>query len=607
MTVDPILAAFSVGFPVQKGSVSDLARRSILVLASPAEIQDLAVPLRSIVAHGRDLWVYDAADTTSAHDGAVTLVSADGRRYKRVAGLATATAADLVTILGEGGLDVSTIAGASEAGVLGTTAAGAVTWLDPSALANLIDDALGSSDWRSGAAAATSSKVVAHLPANGWTGQIGADGRLVQMGDGSLRVGGGGSRYFNADPTAANIGTLRALGVPRGVTVAPGKIWQGASSGWFVDNLGWPWAWGGNTYGVLGDGTTTSRALPKRIEWFVTNGFKVASIVPHTTGLEQDCLGVFFLEDGGAERTAYLGYNGQGAAGDGTTASGNKTTPVIVGGATPLTGITYLHASAHPITVVARNAARSWWGWGANTGSCLGITGTNFTTPQALTAMAGWTKALCGNTVTIALTAEGGARVAGQNTNGEMGQNNTSALTGWQTPIGLASGVVDIAVGQTSGAQLGAIVEAGGARTLWCWGYNGAGALGLAGTSILAPAAPTGPFQGSVKEVKFAGIYNSGAYEASYVRTADDRLYAAGYNGNLQLTIGIVGSVSTFTEVVGLRGTIVDWAVVGFANAFGLLVLTDEGCFSSGYHTTGAAGTGPTLTNEAVLQHLWIP
>lgn len=607
---DPVNSVYPAGSPVDKSAIKTYeGSRDVLVLQNASEITSMALPLRRVVILGRSLYTYDSTDITSAHNGTTVLVDATGRRYIRSSNLADASSTEILAALDGAGLPATQLTDGDDDTVFGQRS-GAKSWLTGSEIASIIDGALGGDDWREGAGSIALSSRVDYLPANAWVGMIGTVGRLVQMGDGTIRVCGQGDRSFNGDPTTADIAQTRVLGVPDDTTVQAGKIYMGASSGFFIDQNDYPWSWGRNNYGVLGDGSTTDRARPLRIEWFATNSFKVASIFPIPSGNDVDCIGVYFLEKGGTGRVAYLGSHVYGAAGDGTAASGNKTTPVIVGGGTPLTSITYLYASDDPTTVLARKSDGSWYGWGANTYSCLGISGSNHTSPQALTAMQGWVEARCTGDTTVALTSVGGGvRTAGNNTNGGLGVGNTSTLSGWQTPTGLSSDVVAIrcnASSNTTAPIFGAIKEASpGDRVAYLWGFNGSACMGDGTTTNrTAPYAPAASWQGGVEDLMIGGTYSGGSYGAVFIRTTS-AIFAAGFNNNANLCIGITGTASSFTRVLGLRGTIQDWSCVGYQGGSGLIVLTDRGCFSGGWNSEGACGIG-TTTNETVLQPLWV-
>lgn len=84
----PIDAIIVDNIKVSKGSFRNyIAARLAFVLASASEIQALDMAGCLAVTLGRVTYAYDAADTTTAHDGDTCLVSFDGRRYKSASGL----------------------------------------------------------------------------------------------------------------------------------------------------------------------------------------------------------------------------------------------------------------------------------------------------------------------------------------------------------------------------------------------------------------------------------------------------------------------------------------------------------------------------------------
>ena len=613
---DPVNSVYQTGVAVDKGAVKGYeTAREILVLSDKDEIQNLSLPNRKLVAAGRTLYAYDATDTTTVH-GTTVIVSQDGRRFKRILTMDNATAAEIAAFIEGADIGPSIITPDGAGKVLGTTTAGVSAWLTPAEVADIIDDALGGDDWRVGAGGLALPGTVLKLPANAWRGMMGGTNRIVQMADKLIKASGRGNHYTNGDISGNSRGIMTTIPVPSSITPQTGKVYMGSAAGFFIDQNEIPWGWGSNAYGVLGLGDTSDRAAPTKITWFETNNFKVREIIPLPSGYDEDCIGVYFLESGGTGRVAYAGYHGNGNAGDGTaaTTTGHKTAPVIVGGGSPLTDIDYLFASCNPVTVLARKSNGSWYGWGENTNNCLAIPSgtTNYTSPQALTAMQGWVKAVCGSGFTVALTAIGGAaKTAGRNSEGALGIGTTGTVTGvWSQPTGLTSGVMDVGCSQGQGVvTVFAITESTpGDRRLKTWGYNGSGSTGVGsvGTNTLSPAEPAGAFQGKVVAAIAGGSYN-GAYLSTYVRT-ETEVYAAGYNGYNNLSIGVAGgNIGAFAKVLGVQGTIADIANFGYNNGFGFVVLTDRGCFSGGYNGNSECGTGPHTFHEAVLQPLFTP
>ncbi len=130
-----------------------------------------------------------------------------------------------------------------------------------------------------------------------------------------------------------------------------------ASSGQHTVGLrsnGTVWAWGNNTTGHLGDGTTYARSSPVSVVGGFTDWVQVDAGSSHTIGLRSN--GTVWA----------WGYNGNGQLGDNTTTS--KRSPVsVVGG---FTNWVQVDAGAnHSIGIRANGTA---WAWGNNGQGRLG-------------------------------------------------------------------------------------------------------------------------------------------------------------------------------------------------------------------------------------------
>ncbi|HEX8435859.1 RCC1 domain-containing protein, partial [Archangium sp.] len=123
------------------------------------------------------------------------------------------------------------------------------------------------------------------------------------------------------------------------------------------------WAWGNNSYGQLGDGSTTERNAPVQV---LTGVSAVAAGFAHTLALKQD--GSLWA----------WGYNSAGQLGDGSTTQRN--TPVQV-----LTGVSSMTAGTGHTLAIKQDG--SLWAWGGNGWGQLGDgSNTSRTTPvQVLT------------------------------------------------------------------------------------------------------------------------------------------------------------------------------------------------------------------------------
>ena len=223
--------------------------------------------------------------------------------------------------------------------------------------------------------------------------------------------------------------------------------------------------WGNNSYGRLGDGTTTSRSTPVDVTG-LTSGVLAIAARPssiHTCAL---------TPPGGVK---CWGSNNRGQLGDGTTTP--RLTPVDVSGLT--SGVTAISAGHFHTCALTSSGGVKCWGynqWGqlgspAPTDSYLPVDVSGLSSVTAISA--GWD-------ATCALTSQGGVQCWGRNDVGQLGNNTTIDSS---TPVdvsGLSSGVTAISVGNK---QACALTSLGGVK---CWGTNSVGQLGN-GTTTNSP------------------------------------------------------------------------------------------------------------------------
>ncbi|MDD4964543.1 MAG: FG-GAP-like repeat-containing protein [Gallionella sp.] len=159
-------------------------------------------------------------------------------------------------------------------------------------------------------------------------------------------------------------------------------------------------------------------------------------------------------------------------AGNGTFQSAQTTQTVAVSGSATATGMTKISAGQfHSCTVTATGGVKCW---GLNTQGQLGDnTLIDRLTPVDVVGLTSGVVAISsGNNHTCALTSVGGVKCWGENFYGGLGDNSTVNRSTPVDVIGLTSGVVAISAG---GTHTCALTVAGGVK---CWGDNIYGELG---------------------------------------------------------------------------------------------------------------------------------
>ncbi|WP_151087102.1 RCC1 domain-containing protein [Hymenobacter baengnokdamensis] len=408
---------------------------------------------------------------------------------------------------------------------------------------------------------------------------LAADGMPYAWGTNGSGQLGSGSTTLATTPVA-----VAGLVQPRGYVQAA----VGSRHTVAVQASGVLGAWGSNTHGELGNGTTNSTA----------NSTPVAvgqGAMPAGTRLVQVAAGDFTTIALSASGTAYTwGYNNFGQLGNGSTTS-SSTPGAVSQGAMP-TGTRLVQVAAGPSHMLALAADGTAYAWGSNSSGQLGNgTTTTSSTPVAVSLPAGvrLVQVAVGSSYSLALAADGTAYAWGLNSSGYLGNGSTTSSS---TPVAVSQGamptgtrLVQIAAGNYHAVALAAD------GTTYAWGQNIYGQLGngTTTTSTTPVAVSQGALPAGTRLVQvMANNYISQAL------AADGRLYTWGYNTYGQL--GINSTTNSTTPAAEYSG-LTQWRglAVGPGANHALVLGQSAAVFMAGYNSLGQLGDG-TTTNSLV-------
>ena len=269
------------------------------------------------------------------------------------------------------------------------------------------------------------------------------------------------------DNSYGQLGINSTIGKSTPVTTfAGGANWKSVSCGFqhtaAIKTDGTLWTWGINTFGQLGDNTTTRRSTPVTTFLGENNWKQVSGGGSHTVAIKTD--GTLWT----------WGYNAFGQLGINATTT--RTTPVQVFGS----ATNWKQVSGGGSHTVAIKTDGTLWTWGYNYNGQLGINATTQRNTPVTTFLGGsdWKQVAAGGNHTLAIKTDGTLWTWGYNVVGQLGINTsgTDILTPVTTFVG-GSNWKQVAGGSTHTAA----IKTDG--TLWTWGDNSSGELGINNTS----------------------------------------------------------------------------------------------------------------------------
>ena len=374
----------------------------------------------------------------------------------------------------------------------------------------------------------------------GFSLAVGSDGNAYAWGDNTYGKLGDGTRTQRTTPVKVS----KPTNTPTDFTYVQ------VSAGWnhslALGSNGYVYAWGNNDSGRLGDGTTTDRNMPVKVE-------KPADAPTNFTYVQVSAGANHSLALGSDGYAYAWGNNSNGQLGDGTTTDRNMPVKVEKPADAP-TNFTYVQVSAGYWHSLALGSDGNAYAWGHNDSGELGdgtTTRRTRTTPVRvktpdrksypdLPEDFTFTQVSAGNGYSLAVGRDGYAYAWGSNIDGALG-NNTTSFSANPVPVR----VHDPASPEDASKGLQATQVSGGTNFplavgrngyAYAWGWNSNGQLGNNTTSnswipvrVRDPASPRDASKGLQATQVSGGGYHSLAVGS------DGNAYAWGYNGYGQL------------------------------------------------------------------------
>ena len=330
---------------------------------------------------------------------------------------------------------------------------------------------------------------------------------------------------------------------------------------WSYSGLNELWGWGAGTHGQIGDNSEVHRSSPVQIPG---STWKNVSI----NGGTADSRSFVTKTDGtlwtwGSNTNGELGLN-------------NRTqysSPVQVGSDTTWKQLSTTHSGSAGVKTDG-----TLWVWGTSTVGALGLNQAapvSYSSPVQLGSDTDWNYVCDGSVSRKAIKTDGTLWAWGHNSQGILGQNNT---TKYSSPVQIPGTTWSTTVTNVSYTALAVKTDG----TLWAWGQNTQGQLGINdGNRRSSPTQIPGT-DWATGRGKIAAGSNS-----SYAIRTDGTLWSWGYNGEGHLGLNSI-AVLRYSSPVQVPGT--SWDNVYSVDSWVLATRTDGTLWAWGYNGYGTIG-----------------
>jgi bacillolysin len=340
--------------------------------------------------------------------------------------------------------------------------------------------------------------------------------------------------------TAVDTGNALPLKTNSGATMnGIAQVAVGASHSCALTSATGVVCWGSNTFGQLGDGTTTARL--GSVVTTKADGTPFSGQTAVTVGATHTCA----LSS--ADTVSCWGQNAAGQLGDGTTTRSRYPVTVRTSAGAPLNTVKSISAGSDHTCAILTNGTVWCWGnqaFGA-TGSAVAAHRGAVQVRTATAFLTGISRISSGKQYTCALAGTAASWCWGRNSNGQLGDGTTvNRFHAVAVKIGNIPLVNLIAIAAGAGEHSCALGTAG---QVYCWGANTTMQLGdgstIQRTSAVGFGAAATKLVGPLKDIAVGQAHSCG-------RTNGGAVWCWGQNTRGQLGNG---SKSTTTSVVRVR------------------------------------------------------
>ena len=254
---------------------------------------------------------------------------------------------------------------------------------------------------------------------------------------------------------------------------------------------------------------------------------------------------------------------------------------------TPLAWIVVASGGYHTVAIKSDGTL---WAWGYNGYGQLGLgDNTDRNTPTQVGSATDWMAVAAGYYHTVALKTNGTIFTWGGNGYGQLGVGDTTARNTPTQTYWWWGGYTDWSKIAAGYYHTMAIKTDG---TLWTWGYNWYGQLGLGNSSIRV-------YPTQVNSARDWYAVAGGCYHTVAVKTTGT-LWASGYNGYGQLGLGDTTNRNVFTQV----GSTVNWSAVA-GGCYHTIGLRGGALWAWGYNGYGQLGVGDNTDRKNPAQEIY--